>query len=92
MGVWVVATKWLNRTAQGFSPGLASKKIALKGDRRVIRVGRGLGHRYADTLPQQPALFDKPHDLCKPGLRFKVCHHEGPIASHLPSIGSHDFQ
>src|ERR1700757_3611418 len=25
------ATKWLNRTAQGFSPGLAPKKIALKG-------------------------------------------------------------
>jgi hypothetical protein len=48
--------------------------------------------RHADTLPKQPALFDKPHHLREPRLRLEVCHHEGPITSHLLGIGSHDFQ
>jgi hypothetical protein len=26
IGVWAYATKWLNRTAQGFSPGYAGKR------------------------------------------------------------------
>jgi hypothetical protein len=37
------ATKWLNRTAQGFSPGLAGRASALKvaPDRCESRIGCG---------------------------------------------------
>ena len=39
IGVSALATKWLNRIAQGFSPGSARKKIALQGGPKVNRMG-----------------------------------------------------
>ncbi len=46
VGVWAaVATQWLNKTAQGFSPGLGSqKKIALTGRPSwTLRLHRRIG-------------------------------------------------
>jgi hypothetical protein len=49
MGDTANATKWHNRIAQGFSPGLVSKRIALKG-RPTGLCGRGMCYIVADRL------------------------------------------